>query len=451
MPHRMTLREMARAVAGRRVSPEELLSAHRRQIERQNPRLNAFLKVFAADAPCGDGPLRGVPVTIKDSFDIAGEPTTGGSTLRREAVAREDAVCVARLRRAGAVILGKTNLPEFLLNYESDNHLIGRTNNPWDVTRTSGGSSGGESAAIASFCSAGGMGSDAGGSVRVPAAFCGIAALKPTPGRCPAYGHWPPIAHPGGLLGVAGPMARTVDDVRLLFEVIAGHDARDPFSAPVPLRRAPLEGARVAVMENLAGEEMDPELLAAVRRAAGLLRDLGIECVEFDARPLREGPALWEFFFNELAAPQVFAAIAGVEDRIHWTGTEWIAPYRGKEPPSCRRIVQALGGRDRLRSETVERMERAGTPLILAPCGGMRAWPHHLPPYENRVFARMAGVTIWNLLGFPALALPMAVPADGLPAGIQIIGAPFDEERVLELGVRLEEARGALPPPPGVG
>src|SRR5206468_2296349 len=198
------------------------------------------------------GPLHGVPVTVKDSFDLAGYPTLCGSKFRIGHRASHDATSVARMRAAGAIVLGKTNCPEFLANYETDNFVTGRTNNPWDLERTPGGSSGGEAAAIASGCSAGGLGSDGGGSIRVPAQFCGIAGLKPTPGRVPATGHFPSLGYPGGLVGVAGPMARTAADLRLLFSVLAGYDPEDPFSVPVPVRdsdRTP----RVGIWEQFGG------------------------------------------------------------------------------------------------------------------------------------------------------------------------------------------------------
>src|SRR5271165_866802 len=220
MPHRLTLVEMAERIRSRTLSPVELMDAHLRQIAEQNPRINAFIRVFETEAlkaaqAAEDaftkseplGPLHGIPVTIKDSFDIAGYPTSCGSRFHLGRTATHDAAAVSRFKQAGAIPIGKTNCPEFLSNYESDNHIIGRTNNPWNPARTAGGSSGGEAAAIAAHCSAGGIGSDGGGSVRVPAHFCGIAGLKPTPGRVSAAGHVPAINHPGGLLGVAGPMA----------------------------------------------------------------------------------------------------------------------------------------------------------------------------------------------------------------------------------------------------
>src|SRR5579864_79667 len=263
MPYRSSLCLMATMVRERRISPVELVDAHFRQIAKHNPRVNAFVllleeqareaaKQAEAAVMRGDalGLLHGVPVTVKDSFDTAGVPTLCGSKFRLGHRAEADATSVARLRAAGAIILGKTNCPEFLANYETDNFVTGRTNNPWDLERTPGGSSGGEAAAIASFCSAGGIGSDGGGSIRIPAHFCGIAGLKPTPGRVSAAGHVPVISHPGGLLGVAGPMARTVNDVGLLFAALAGYDTQDPFSAPVPLRNPEAGSLRIGLMQQ---------------------------------------------------------------------------------------------------------------------------------------------------------------------------------------------------------
>jgi len=258
-------------VRERAISPVELLEAHLRQFERLNSQLNAFVALTADQARRdvqeseaavmrGDrlGPLHGVPVTVKDSFDLAGHPTLCGSKFRIGHRADRDSTAAARMRAAGAIVLGKTNCPEFLSNYETDNFTTGRTNNPWDLDRTPGGSSGGESAAIASFCSAGGIGSDGGGSIRIPAHCCGIAGLKPTPGRVSAAGHFPAIAHPGGLLGVAGPMARTAQDVRLLFSVLASYDSQDPFSAPVPLCEPNLTALKVGIMEQFYDVPVQP-------------------------------------------------------------------------------------------------------------------------------------------------------------------------------------------------
>src|SRR5260370_25860315 len=240
---------MAQQIREKKISAVELVDAHLAKIERLNPRLNAFVHVdakqvrreaLAADAAVMNGralgPLHGVPISIKSSVAVAGLRCEAGTRLRAGFVATHDAPLVARLRNAGAIVLGVTNTPELLMAWETDNLLYGRTNSPWDIERTPGGSSGGEAAAIAAGMSAGGVGSDGGGSIRVPAHFSGICGLKPTPGRVPATGHFPECGGPFALIGVVGPMARTVADVKALFEVMQGPDDGDPSAAPVPLR-----------------------------------------------------------------------------------------------------------------------------------------------------------------------------------------------------------------------
>ncbi len=228
----------------------EVARTHLDRIERLNPKLNAFVdcqpEAVLAQASAAEqaifygdelGPLHGVPVSLKSSIDVAGHRCEAGTRLRAGYIAAADAPLVARLRAAGAVVLGTTNAPELLMAWETDNLLYGRTNNPWDLSRTAGGSSGGEAAAIAAGLSAGGVGSDGGGSIRVPAHFCGICGLKPTPGRIPSTGHYPKSAGPFALIGVVGPMARTIEDVRALFEAMAGADDGDPCAAPVALSK----------------------------------------------------------------------------------------------------------------------------------------------------------------------------------------------------------------------
>ncbi|MBI4462839.1 MAG: amidase, partial [Acidobacteria bacterium] len=223
---------MARNIREKKLSPVELVEAHLNRIERLNRKLTAFVSLdperALAEARAGEaavmrgervGALHGVPLSIKSSIDVAGLRCEAGSALRAGHVPARDAPLVARLRAAGGIILGTTNVPEMLMGYETQSPLYGTTNNPWDLGRTPGGSSGGEAAAIAAGLSAAGVGSDGGGSVRVPAHFSGICALKPTPGRIPASGHFPPSGGPFALLGVVGPMARTVADLRLLLEV----------------------------------------------------------------------------------------------------------------------------------------------------------------------------------------------------------------------------------------
>lgn len=487
---------MASMVRSRQISPVELVDAHLRQIAAQNPRINAFVTVLAeaarATAKAAEDcvargeplpPLHGVPVTIKDSFDMAGLPTLAGSKFRLEHRAAEDATSVARLRAAGAIILGKTNCPEFLSSYETDNFITGRTNNPWDLERTAGGSSGGEAAVIAARCSAGGIGSDGGGSIRIPAHFCGIAGLKPTPGRISAAGHFPLIEHPGGLLGVAGPMARTAADVRLLFEALAGYDSQDPFSAPVPLRPpasnlttasspsrlsfdvseprvlasgmrdTTLAGLRVGVMEQFYRVPVDASMRTAVRNAAKALEEIGFKTEPFELRGLERAPNLWWFFFGQLPAPFTRQLIQGREQDAHWTATEFLNAALEQPEPTAAQVVTNLSIRDKMRAGLLRQMENVK--LLLLPACGVPAFRHRERRWEVDgksigLFEAMMPVTPVNLLGLPAAVIPFGMSEDGLPLGIQLAGRPFEEELILEVAVRLEEARGPFPAPPGV-
>ena len=467
MLNQLTLAQMAADIRSGRASSREVVEAHLRQIEAQNPRINAFVSIFAEEAlvaaKAADearlrqpalGPLHGVPVTIKDSFDVAGRPTYCGSKLRLDHRAAADSTPVARLRAAGAIVLGKTNCPEFLYNYETDNYITGRTNNPWDVARTSGGSSGGEAAAIASFCSPGGMGSDGGGSIRVPAHFCGIAGLKPTPGRVPATGHFPLIAHPGGLLGAGGPMARTAEDVRLLFEITAGHDDQDPFSAPVPVRRPDLAGLRIGLMERFNRVPVQPAIQAAVAAASRVLADLGFAVEPFEPRGIERAPNLWWFFFGEVAAPFIKQMIAGREREVHWTGMELVAMALEEPAPTFEQVVENLGARDAMRAALLRQMR--DVPVLLLPACGVSAFSHRSRRWQTGekeigLFEAMMPLTFSNLLGLPALVIPFGHTEEGLPVGIQLVAAPYGEELLLEVAVRMEEARGPFAGPRAFG
>jgi Asp-tRNA(Asn)/Glu-tRNA(Gln) amidotransferase A subunit family amidase len=397
------------------------------------------------------GLLHGVPVTVKDSFDMAGLPTLCGSKLRLGHRAAEDATSVGRLRAAGAIILGKTNCPEFLSNYETDNYITGRTNNPWNLDYTAGGSSGGESAAISSYCSAGGIGSDGGGSIRIPAHFCGIVGLKPTPGRVSAAGHYPVISHPGGLMGVAGPMARTVNDVRLLFAALVGYDSQDPFSAPVPLRAAPIGGLRIGLMEQFSDVPVQPEMRGTVHKAARALEQIGYKVEPFRPRGIERAPNLWWFFFGQLPAPLTKQLIQGREQDAHWTSTEFLTAALEQPAPTVEDVLSNLAIRDRMRGGLLREMENV--PLVLMPACGVSAFKHRERHWSTGaktigLFEAMMPVTPWNLLGMPAIVVPFGQSEQGLPIGVQLVGRPWEEELILEVAARLEEARGPFPAPP---
>src|ERR1700756_5208569 len=277
----------------RELSVVGLAEAYLAQIEWLGPRLNVFADFDAdrvrrqprmVDARKAEpGPLHGLPVTVKSSIATAGYKCEIGSLIKKGDVPSEDAVVVARLRAAGALILGTTNCPEFLMAYETDNLLHGRTSNPWDLQRSPGGSSGGESAAIAAGLSAAGLGSDSGGSVRTPAHFTGICSLKPTPGRIPSRGHLAAGDGPFSILGAVGPMARTIRDVTLLFITLAGQDVRDPVSPPIGLRNESLEDLkRVPIGFFEEDGPVTAETRQAVRDAARTLEGQG-----FQVRPFK--------------------------------------------------------------------------------------------------------------------------------------------------------------------
>jgi amidase len=465
MLNHLSLTELAARIRRRELSPVEAVDAYLGQVERHNPSINAFVLLLADEARRlardaeqavmrgGDlGPLHGVPVTVKDSLDMRGLPTACGSRLFQGLAAPRDSTVARRLQEAGAIILGKTNCPEFLMSYETDNFTTGRTNNPWDLERTPGGSSGGESSAIASFMSAGGVGSDGGGSVRIPAAFCGIAGLKPTPGRVPAAGHVPEISHPGGLLGVVGPMARTAEDVRALFRVLACYDFEDPFSTPMPLRAPRLDGLRIGVMEQFLDVPAQPAVRETVRRAAVCLESIGFAVDEFRPSGIERSPNLWWFFFGRVPSRGAQALINGHEDEVHWTGTEFLNKALKEPQPTFEMLVESLAERDRMRARMLDQME--AFPVILMPVCGVPAFRHRerrwlTPEKSIGLFEAMMPVTPWNLLGLPGMTIPFGMSEDGLPIGIQLVGQPYGEERLLDLAVRLEQARGPFAGPPG--
>src|SRR5271163_3653625 len=297
----LSITEITSGLRANKFQARDIVEAHLKNIARIEPQLNAFThldepgaiaQAHAADAARQSGaqmgPLHGVPITLKSSVDVAGWPCPAGSRLRANYVPTSDAPLVARLKSSGAILLGNTNTPENLMAYESDNALRGasgnRTSNPWNLAHSAGGSSGGEAAAIAAGCSAGGVGSDGGGSIRVPAHFCGICGLKPTPGRIPATGHFPSSDGAFSWLGVVGPMARTVADVRALFEVLHGPDPGDALSAPVAARNftsTDLRGMRIGLLETAALGAHTPETTAAVEKTATALEARGCNIEPF--------------------------------------------------------------------------------------------------------------------------------------------------------------------------
>jgi len=440
----------------------ELAEAHIRQIERLNPRLNAFADFDAQrvraqaremDGRDPSGGLHGLPVTIKSSIATAGYRCEIGSLLNEGDVPRADAEVVARMRAAGAVILGTTNCPEFLMAYESANLLHGRTSNPWDLERTPGGSSGGESAAIAAGLSAAGLGSDSGGSVRVPAHFTGICALKPTPGRIPARGHLPPCVGPFAVLGAIGPMARTIADVSLLFRTLCGQDRDDPVSPPVALRTPTLEklrGSVIGFFEDDSLVPVTPETRAAVNAAAQVLREAGFRVERFRPRTLEQLRKLWWKFFVQCGAMFYEPTIRGRQAQLSPIFREFLSIAEAGGPLTSTELLNAWAELDLLRAKTLEAMR--AFPVLLCPVASIPAFKHGERAWnvdgEGVEYLHAVRHTQWfNALAAPAAVVPVGRSPEGLPIGVQFAGRPFEDETVLGIAGIVDAAFGYRPPP----
>ncbi|MGD0508055.1 MAG: amidase [Terriglobales bacterium] len=465
-PHLLlSAREIAAQIRRKEVSPVEVARAHLDRIERLNSTLNAFVdcKPEAVLAQARDaekailrrgrdknelGPLHGVPLSIKSSIDVAGHLCEAGTRLRAGHIASEDAPLVARLRAAGAVILGVTNAPELLMAWETDNLLYGRTNNPWDLTRTAGGSSGGEAAAIAAGLSAGGVGSDGGGSIREPAHFCGICGLKPTPGRIPSTGHFPKSGGPFALIGVVGPMARTIEDLRTLFEVMAGWDDGDPCSAPVEVCEVHEEVIRsinIGFFEDDGRTPVTKETKSAVNRAASLLLSCGFRVEPFRPDGLEQARQLWWEFFGRAGGMILGPMLRGHESELSPLLREFRGWTNAEPAHTGESLLATWLGRDEVRERILLQMRKY--PVLICPTAAIPAFR----PGEREW--QVEGKTVkyldawsycewFNLLGFPAVVVPMGCSEDGLPIGVQIVGRPWQEEVVLAVAAKLEEERG---------
>jgi Asp-tRNA(Asn)/Glu-tRNA(Gln) amidotransferase A subunit family amidase len=458
---------MAEQIRQKTLSPVELVEAHLQRIERLNPELNAFVQVdmegarhqahaaeIAVSRKQNLGPLHGVPVSIKSSIEVAGLRCEAGTKLRAGYVAQQDAPLVSRLRHAGAIILGTTNCAELLVAWETDNLLYGRTNNPWDLSRTPGGSSGGEAAAIASGCSAGGVGSDGGGSIRVPAHFSGICGLKPTPGRVPATGHFPKSVGPSGLIGVVGPMARTVSDLKLLFETMQGADEGDPSAAPVGVRwpgKNGLNRVRIGYFEDDDRTPVTPETRAAVRAAANALRCAGFQVECFRPEGLELARQLWWKFFGIAGGMLLGSLIGGHESDLSPILKEFVSWVAAERPHTGESLLDAWIQRDEVRGRVLAQMREY--PVLLCPVASIPAFKHGERSWkidsQTVQYLDAWSYTQWfNLLGMPAAVVPVGRSSEGLPIGVQIITRPWEEELALAIAAAIEEECGGWQRPP---
>lgn len=464
--------ELVALISSRAVAPVEVVEAHLRRIEQVNPALNAIVTIAedaidrarlceAALMSGNDvGPLHGLPVTVKDTIDTAGLRTTSGSRIRAHHVPERDAVSVARLKAAGAIILGKTNTPEMAVPYETDNLVFGRTNNPHARHRTPGGSSGGEAAAIAACLSPAGLGSDLSGSIRVPAHFCGIAGLKPTAGRVAMDGHTP--ATPGVVvLGASiGPMARRVEDLALLFKVLAEPTQFEAAQNGIDiLNPTALRGLRVAWYTDDGVSPVSDEVRAALQNAAKALAGTGLEVIEVTPPGISKGSRLWIDLFSRAANSEIAALYQGREGEAGPQVARLLREFNNSSPgfeekiERAERLAEAVLERERLREELLPWMRTTG--LLLAPVGATAAFEHGAERVEVggksiSVFRAFSYSQTFNVLGLPSVAVPAGRTANGLPIGVQVVGRPFEERTVLSAASIIEAALGGWQKPAGV-
>lgn len=455
-----TATQLADLIRSRAVSSVEVVEAHLQRIEQVNPSLNAIvtLAVDAIDqARTADaesmrggkvGALHGVPLTIKDTIDTAGLRTTSGSRLRVRSVPERDATAVARLKAAGAIILGKTNTPEMAIPYETDNPIFGRTNNPYDLGRTPGGSSGGEAAAIAACLSPAGLGSDLSGSIRVPAHFCGIAGLKPTTGSVPMDGHIPAAIGLLSLGACIGPMARRVADLDLLFSVISDGQSEK-------LRPGSLQDLRIAVFIDKTAAPISEETAQAIEAATKALSDAGFQMCEETPPGFADASQLWIELFSGVAREQLREFYRGRESEagplVSPTLQTAFSEDMDAKIKRAEALAAALVRRERLREDILRWMK--SIPLVLMPVGAVPAFGHGaarvaVQDQTSSVFRAFGYAQVANVFGLPSAAVPGGRSAEGMPIGVQIVGRPFEEQTVLGAAAVIEEALGGWQRPP---
>ena len=451
--------EQAKAIRDKQISSEELVRACIKRIEGVNPKLNAVVQLPAetalrqareADKALAKGeikgPLHGVPFTLKDAIETEGVISTGGTLGRASYVPKEDATVVKRLRAAGGVLLGKTNCPEFGWAWESDNLVYGRTNNPYDLSLSPGGSSGGESAIIAAGGSPLGLGSDAGGSVRFPAHCTGIAGIKPTSGRVPRTGHFP---GPGGTLDALwqiGPLARSVADLNTLLPIIAGVDWRDPAIVPMPLgdaTKVDLEALRVAFHTDNGIETATRETIETVKNAARAL-EASVTAVE-EARP-RDLEQTYEIYLGLFTAD----GGAGLEELLEMAGTKKVHPLMQRaldlqrsNAKSMAAFSALIGQWDAFRRSLLSFMEEFDV-MVCPVCSfpGMA----HGSTYDR--LSAFSYTMTYNLTGWPAAVVRAGTSPEGLPIGVQIVARPWREDVALAVAAKIERALGGYQRPP---
>ncbi len=455
---RLTATEAAGLVRQGSVSALELVNACLARIDQVNPRLNAVVSMRAdearRDAERADvaraagaqlGPLHGVPMTIKDSFDTAGLRSTYGTTGRASFVPASDATVVARLKAAGAILLGKTNTPEFICSFENYNRVFGRTNNPWDSALSPGGSSGGSAAIVAAQGAPFDIGSDTGGSIRVPAHFCGVAGLKPTAGRVSRSGH---AVGPEGYLQSltqVGPITRSVSDLALIYDLISGPDGHDPFvvDAPRPdFKSVSLRGLRMAVHASNGVREPASSIAETITRVSQGLQSAGAEVATDVPPPLREFLEIDDLIYHAdgYAWLRRLLERAGTRD----PGPD-VAPYLEYKALSPAEFSAAIERWDDWRSRMLQWF--GPYDAIICPVAAFDELPHGGEDAKD-AYAGFSYTAAYNMTGWPAAVVRAGTSPKGRPIGVQVIGKPWQEHTVLAIAADIERQFGGYKPPP---
>jgi len=451
----LTASELARRLRARDVSAREVMHAHLDRVAERNPRLNAIVtldgeraldaagRADAALAAGADvGPLHGLPVAHKDLLLTRGMRTTFGSPLFRDFVPEQDSVVVERLRAAGAIAIGKTNTPEFGAGSQTFNPVFGATLNPYDETKTCGGSSGGAASALAAGMLPIADGTDMGGSLRNPASFCSVVGLRPSPGVVPSW----PVADAWSTLSVDGPMARTVADVALMLRAIAGPDPRSPIPATAAIGATPLErdlaGARVAWWTTLGGAPVDPRVRLIVNEQRRVFEALG--CAVEDAEPdFTDFDAVFKtvraLAFLTGVAPRIGTRLGEVKETIRWEID------RGARLTAVE-IASALTRRTELFHRMREFMSRYDCFVLpttqVPPFDVSEQYPTEIDGIRMETYIDwMQSCYFISIVSNPAISVPCGFTTDGLPVGLQIVGRHHDDWGVLQIAHAFEEER----------
>jgi amidase len=445
---------LAELIRSKQVSSREVVQNHLDRIAAVNDKVNAVTVTLAesallaadrADATKPTGPLHGVPFTIKENIDCTGSATTQGLPAFAAAMPAVDAPVVARMKAAGAIPLGRTNLPEMGLRVATDNPLRGRTNNPWDLTRTAGGSSGGEGAALATGMTPIGLGNDIGGSLRNPAYCCGITALKSTVGRIPMVTSIPSAAAPISfrLMCVEGPMARSVADLRIAYRLLAGWHPNDPFSVPAALEGPAVARKKAAIVTTLPFSTLPEATVAAIRKAGRELEAAGWEIDEATPPELARVNEMWGHVLNAdlqqllpLLTPVMSESVLGL-----------LRGLLRRFDPATKTITEIYAERDRLAVAWSAFFQEY--PVTIGPTWADLPFLHDadLDPESGieMTLKRLQFITPGNLLGIPSVALPMGV-VDGLPTGVQVYAERWREDLCLEVASVIEARVGRITP-----